>query len=202
MLHRAPSGAASLVNLNQPATMGETVPESQRPSRRRRTGAGKSAQEGSKQPESGSPQERPAQPGETAAAESKPARSGLPGPDLGELHARGLVARAPWRGSTFEPEPAAAPSLAGPAPVPAHLVLPVRAPIDRTDPIDVFSLDVQVKAADGRVLAILRRPLSFPSGSLPGDPAPFAAGFDPRLGICHVLSTAAAARCLLGRGYF
>jgi len=77
----------------------------------------------------------------------------------------------------------------------------LRAPIDRSDPIDVFSIDVPVKTPDGTVLEILRRPFGYPSGRLPGDPGPVPPGFDPRTEICHVLSPAAAARCLFGRGY-
>ncbi len=105
--------------------------------------------------------------------------------------------RAPWGGRTLEPGAAAAAEVAEPA----QAAVMLRAPIDRSDPIDVFSIDVPVKTPDGTVLEILRRPFGYPSGRLPGDPGPVPPGFDPRTEICHVLSPAAAARCLFGRGY-
>jgi hypothetical protein len=76
----------------------------------------------------------------------------------------------------------------------------VGAPVDRSEPIDVFSIDRAVKRPDGTVVQILRREYGFPAGRLPGDPGPVPVGFDPRREICFVLSTAAAARCLRGLG--
>lgn len=103
--------------------------------------------------------------------------------------------KAPWCGRSYKSEPRQA------VPARAANILPVQAPIDRTNPLDVFSIDVQVKAPDGTVLEILRRPMGFPSGPLPGDPGPVPLGFDSRLGVCHVLSINAAARCLQSRRY-
>lgn len=109
--------------------------------------------------------------------------------------------RAPWGGRALEEDKELLEQpVAARAAVPA--ILPVQAPIDRTNQLDVFSVDTEVKKSDGTVLRILRRPWGFPSGPLPGDPGPVPIGFDTRQGVCHVLSTNAAAPCLQSRGYF
>jgi len=110
--------------------------------------------------------------------------------------ARGFVVRAPWRGRALVSEPEA-PKEARPAPV----LSPVQGAVDRSAPLDVFSIDTEIKVR-GRVLVVLRRPYGHPSGPLPGDPGRFASRVDPRLGVCHVLSAAAAGRCLRGGRYF
>jgi hypothetical protein len=151
-----------------------------------------------KEPEGRQSRRRPAQPEAAAAGPAAPAGPGAPAEPLAldELLARDFVAPLPFGGGpaieAAGPEAAAAP--------PVTTAVLVRAPIDRSDPVEVFSIDRVVKAADGTVRRILRRPYGFPAGRLPGDPGPVPAAMDPRE-ICSVLSPAAAARCLLGRGY-
>jgi hypothetical protein len=111
------------------------------------------------------------------------------------LHVSDLVSKAPFRGALTrvaedEPTPGAAAAAA------ASRRDPVRAPIDRAVPPDVFSLDRLVRnPQNNKVVRILRRPLGFPSGSLPGDPGAFPPLFDASYGVCHVLASAAALRC-------
>jgi len=176
--------------------------ESQQPGRKRPTRRGRADRRRPTERESA----RPAAGGDRASAEAVPAEPertyaepGPEGPRLEEILARGFVLQAPWGGLTIRPDAEAAP--AAEAPPPAHAVVAVRAPIDRTDPAEVFSVDTNVKLPDGTVLQILRRPFGFPSGRLPGDPGPVPVGFEPGREICDVLSPPAAARCRLGRGY-
>jgi hypothetical protein len=102
--------------------------------------------------------------------------------------------RLPWSGP---PAPEMAEALAPRAPV----VSPVSAMVDRRDILDVFSIDTRV-VSNGNLLAILRREFGYPAGRLPGDPGRFPSTVDPRLAVCHMLSPAAAARCLAGGRYF
>ena len=106
--------------------------------------------------------------------------------------------RAPWGGRALELGTELGQPVPARAAVPA--ILPVQAPVDRTNLLDVFSIDTEVKKSDGTVLRILRRPWGFPLGPLPGDPGPVPIGFDTRQGVCHVLSTNAAAPCLRAVG--
>jgi hypothetical protein len=123
------------------------------------------------------------------------------GPALHELRARGLVAKAAWRGSVAELGDRRAAMEAAAGELQAPLPEPVRAPIDRTVPADVFSIDLPVKNEQGKVVAILRRPLGYPAGLLPGDPGAMPPRFDSLGGICRVLSPAAAARCAIRGRY-
>jgi hypothetical protein len=166
------------------------VPESQQPSRRRKAQgrpAPKATRERARRPAANAPERKPAE-------EALGARDPLGD----ELVARQGLYQAAWAGHTFAravPEVEAA--AVRPVPVPS----PVQGTVDRRDLLTVFSIDTKV-VANGQVLAILRRPAGYPSGPLPGDPSRFAAGIDPRQAVCHVLSPAAAARCLRGGGYF
>jgi hypothetical protein len=83
----------------------------------------------------------------------------------------------------------------------APVVSPVSAMVDRRDILDVFSIDTRI-VRNGRLLAILRREFGYPAGRLPGDPGRFPSTVDPRLAVCHMLSPAAATRCLAGGRYF
>lgn len=113
-----------------------------------------------------------------------------------EFIARGGVVRAAWCGRVLVSEPEA-PKVARPAPV----LSPVQGAVDRSAPLDVFSIDTEIKVRE-KILVVLRRPYGHPSGPLPGDPGRFSSRVDPRLGVCHVLSAAAAVRCLRGDRYF
>ncbi len=80
--------------------------------------------------------------------------------------------------------------------VSASVADPVRAPINRAIPPDVFTIDRPVRNPEtGEVLIVLRRPLGFPSGSLPADPGAFSPLAQGMYGVCHVLAPAAALRC-------
>jgi hypothetical protein len=169
------------------------VPESQQPSRRRKAQgrpAPKATRERARRPAANAPERKPA---EEALGAREPSRD--------ELVARQGLYQAAWAGRTFaRAVPRAVPEVEAavrPVPVPS----PVQGTVDRRDLLTVFSIDTKV-VANGQVLAILRRPAGYPSGPLPGDPSRFAAGIDPRQAVCHVLSPAAAARCLRGGGYF
>lgn len=117
------------------------------------------------------------------------------------LHLSDLVAKAPWCGAVtrrFEapPEPSSMDAAVTARPE------PVRAPIDRSVPPDVFTVDKPVRNPETqKAVLILRRPLGFPAGSLPGDPGAFPPVFDPAYGICHVLAPAAALRCAMRGRY-
>ena len=164
------------------------------PESRKSEGSGRSrgarrgrAQSKPSEPEPALPQEGPAglEPAERSYVQPLPE-----GPSIQELEASDLAASLPWGGGKGRPETAPAP------PVP----IAVFAPIDRSDPIDVFSIDRAVRGPDGSLVHILRREYGFPGGRLPGDPGPALVGLDPRREVCHALSTTAAARCLLGQG--
>ena len=105
-----------------------------------------------------------------------------------------LVHKAPFGGTLARvPDDEAAPAAAA---VAASRLDPVRAPINRALPAEVFSLDKLVRNPEtNKVVRILRRPFGFPSGSLPGDPGAFPPLFDASYGVCHVLAPAAALRC-------
>jgi hypothetical protein len=114
---------------------------------------------------------------------------------------RVLRVHAPFGGRALEPEPEPEPEAEAVVVRPTPVVSPVSAIVDRRDVLAVFSIDTKV-FRDGRLRGILRNPLGYPSGPLPGDPGRFTSAVDPRLGVCHVLSPSAAARCLRGGGYF
>jgi hypothetical protein len=96
----------------------------------------------------------------------KPAVKKPQPPAREELAARGLVVQAPWRGHALSPE------LEPPQAAPARVQSPVLGAVDRSVPLEVFSVDIEIKA-NGQVLVVLRRPYDYPSGPLPGDPARF-----------------------------
>lgn len=132
--------------------------------------------------------------------EAAPQRSGnQDGPRV--LALSDLVAKAPWRGvATSLSEAAPAPDSTGVA-VSARPD-PVRAPIDRRVPAAVFTVDKPVRIPETqKVVLILRRPLGFPAGSLPGDPGSFRPALGSAYSVCHVLAPAAAFRCAM-RGRF
>ena len=104
--------------------------------------------------------------GKRKASGGKPAAKKPRAPAREELAARGLVVQAPWRGGALSSE------LEPPKAVPARAQSPVLGTVDRSVPLEVFSVDTEIKA-NGRVLVILRRPYDFPSGRVPGDPARF-----------------------------
>jgi hypothetical protein len=128
---------------------------------------------------------------------------GARGPMHAELRARGMTARLPWAGAGVaftEPIVTAAPAAAKPAPLPPPD--PARAPIDRSVPPTVFTIDKPVRDAEtGKVVMILRRPYSFPSGALPGDAAALQPVYDAVRGACHVLAPGAALRCAVWGRY-
>jgi hypothetical protein len=121
-----------------------------------------------------------------------------PGPTGAELLARGLTARLPWAGASVpftEPTVTAARAAAAAVTPPAPPDL-ARAPIDRSVPPTVFTIDQSVRNPDtGEVLLILRRPYGFPSGALPADAAALQPVFEAGGGVCHVLAPGAALRC-------
>jgi hypothetical protein len=166
------------------------VAEAQQPARRRKA-QGKPSERAPRERAGRSAAKAPKEPESSAAVEAAGA------PELGreELVARDLLAPAPWGGPSLEP--AAEAALARPV----QVFSPVHAIVDRRDLLAVFSIDTKV-VANGQVRAVLRRPFGHPAGRLPGDPGPFSSAVDPRLGVCHVLSPAAAARCLGGGRYF
>jgi hypothetical protein len=109
-----------------------------------------------------------------SASSGRPAAKKPEPPAREELAARGLVVQAPWRGHALSPE------LEPLKAKPARTQSPVLRTVNRSVPLDVFSVDTEIKA-NGQVLVILRRPYGFPSGRLPGDPARFTPRV-PRLG--------------------
>ena len=76
--------------------------------------------------------------------------------------------------------------------------LPVQGVVDRSVPLDIYLVATPVPGAN----EILEDPVGGPYGAMPGDPAWFPEGVNPRVAVCHILSGYAAARCLRGRGYF
>jgi hypothetical protein len=118
-----------------------------------------------------------------------------------ELRARGFVSRAPWGGKTYRPTDQLEGTEAKEADRSASRAVAARAPVDRRQAPEVFSIDVVVRDPDtGRALIILRRPLGSPSGRLPGDPGPYGPVVDSGRAVCHVLAPGPAARCgLRGR---
>lgn len=124
------------------------------------------------------------------------AERGGPAPSsMVEVQSEAGAAKAPWCGTARtdyeETTSAWVPqvSLTG-------VTDPVRAPIDRAEPPDVFSLDKQVRdPRTDKVVIVLRRPLGFPSGSLPADPGAFRPRVEVGQGLCHVLAPIAALRC-------
>ena len=106
---------------------------------------------------------------------SKPAEKAPKPPAREELIARGLVLQIAWRGRATGPE------LEGPRVARAAAQSPVRSAVDRSMPLDVFSIDTEIKS-DGHVIVVLRRPYGFPSGPMPGDPAGFSSQAYSRLG--------------------
>ena len=114
--------------------------------------------------------------------------------------------KMPFRGATSsaraDVQADQADQAAGAQPVVASVTDPVRAPINRAVPMEVFTLDKQVRnPKTGDVLLVLRRPLGFPSGSLPGDPGAFSPLGQGRYGVCHVLAPNAAMRCAMWGRY-
>jgi hypothetical protein len=105
-------------------------------------------------------------PSKRSASSRKPAAKKPEPPAREELAARGLVIQAPWRGQALSPE------MEPPKATPARAQSPVLRTVDRSVPLEVFSVDTAIKA-NGQVLVILRRPYDFPSGPVPGDPARF-----------------------------
>ena len=91
-----------------------------------------------------------------------------------ELIARGLMIQAPWCGRAMSRE------VESPRVVPTPAQSPVQSPVDRSVPLDVFSIDTEIKS-NGHVIVILRRPYGFPSGPMPGDPAGFSSRVRTRL---------------------
>jgi hypothetical protein len=92
-----------------------------------------------------------------------------------ELIARGLMIQAPWRGHAMSREVEAPTVVSTPA------QSPVQSTVDRSVPLDVFSIDTEIKS-NGHVIVVLRRPYGFPSGPMPGDPAGFSSRVRTRLG--------------------
>ena len=108
------------------------------------------------------------------ASGSRPAGKAPRPPVREELIVRGLVMQAPWRGRAMSGE-AETPTV---APTPAQP--PVQSTVDRSVPLDVFSIDTEIKS-NGHVIVVLRRPYGYPSGPMPGDPAGFPSRVRTRL---------------------
>lgn len=105
---------------------------------------------------------------------------------------REFVLRAPWCGHTvMAHEPTAA--AAAPDVSPRAASVRVCGPVDRRVGLLAQAVDVPAKDENGRLVAILRRPIGYPSGPLPGDPS----RFDPPPA-CAALPPMAALRCLVG----
>lgn len=102
--------------------------------------------------------------------------AGPPTPAVREvLIARSLTPKAPWSGYAMSRE------VEAPTVVPTPAQSPVQSTVDRSVPLDVFSIDTEIKS-NGHVIVVLRRPYGFPSGPMPGDPAGFSSRVRTRLG--------------------
>jgi hypothetical protein len=108
------------------------------------------------------------------ASGSGPAGKAPRPPVREELIARGLMMQAPWRGHAMSRD------VEVPTIVPTPAQSPVQSTVNRSVPLDVFSIDTEIKS-NGRVIVVLRRPYGFPSGPMPGDPAGFSARVRTRL---------------------
>jgi hypothetical protein len=82
------------------------------------------------------------------------------------------------------------------------LNLPIQTVVDRSVQLSYATVDQEVRNRDGQLIQILRNPVDGPFGAEPGDPAWFPRHINPRVAVCQILSSYAAARCLQGRGYF
>ncbi len=136
--------------------------------------------------------------GETLGGHSdQPARRGhdrtvsLQSPDVDELRALGLLTRLPTTQTVARQT-----SLEARAAPVRHV--PVYGPIDRSVPLGIFSFDIPVPAT-GAPRFIVRRPYSYPSGPLAGDPGHVPPYVDVGA-VCYVLGPGAAARCLRQHG--
>lgn len=94
---------------------------------------------------------------------------------MDNLRGRGLVTRVPWAGERVSPSERGGARASGATGPPTSRIAATRAPVDRRESPEVFTVDVTLRdPKSGNVLLILRRPFGFPSGPLPGDPGSFA----------------------------
>jgi hypothetical protein len=75
-----------------------------------------------------------------------------------------------------------------------QLKLPVQGVVDRAAILDIYQIPNPVTDPD--------TPQGLQFGTLPNDPDWFSERVNPRVAVCQILSSYAAARCLHGRGYF